>query len=924
MGRQLEKWYIHTSDALVQVGDTIQAGQKIAEVAHTTQTARNARVSTGDHLDYRVRVDGDWVDPKTMLSGLPAGGGTPQMPTFTGGANLTVKGNAATQEQIGIARRIYQVGSNLGANNQEIQAAISTAIQESVLTNLSGGDRDSLGIFQQRPSMEWGSRSQIQDLDFAIESFFMGRGSNPGMLDNRRRAGGDVYQQSHLTQRSAHPDAPRQWDAEAAALLRAVSGGATPTPAGLNMAQFGNTQTMSGQNFSVETELINQQEQSAIALQQATARLQSLGLVNQAVQQQRTVADQDLELSRQQSDRSLQLLPQGETRETAESMIGQIRDVQDQTIQINRQLEDSQMQLASADEMLQVLADSRAYVAQQVEAGVLSKEELRAAEEAINQFERAANAMQESDTKLSAFRDGLLNFEAERLSVQLTRDIDAAKEAARDTDPILAATGDLRRELEALEGSAAQTVADYQASLEAAGFNEEVIAELVGKYQELNDIRLNNLRTEIDGLTRSIQVAADAAIIQFKGEGLNELTRILNRSGQPLQAQEINYQQQLDQITNEEQQKLLEIDQDSNLNAEQKEQARGYARDTAENRRINAEYDFIMQQRETDLGGRRAVFDSRQSLFGAQQERANMLGFSNSNAMREEEMNLQLEMQQLDFESQLMELERMRESVGLTNTQFAEMQTAIEQTNQLSIENIKTQFSDLPEIVGAIKQPMTDALSSWIQGTKSFDEAFSDMLSSILSNLISMLANKAIEGMLGGLFGGGMGGGMSGTAAGGMMGGWGGLVMSLFGGGFKQGGKVGFMDGGHLRGTDPIKDALKREGPGARLIVANTSEWVLNRKHQDILKMHGIDEKILGFKNGGPVGPMPSKPMAKMPGGSTNNVSVSIPVTVNGGGDDMNGAELAKRLADPVKALISTEIEKMQRPGGQLRRRQRR
>ena len=601
------------------------------------------------------------------------------------GAGLTVKGNAATQEQIDIAQRIYQKGTSLGANSAEIQAAIATAIQESVLTNLSGGDRDSLGIFQQRPSMEWGSRSQIQDLDFAIESFFMGRGSNAGMIDNRGRAEGDVYQQSHLTQRSAHPDAPRQWDGEAATLLRAVSGGGL---AGLNTGQFDNAQAMSGQNFSVEADLINQQEASAIALQQATARLQSLGLVNQAVQQQRTVADQDLELSRQTADRSLQLLPQGETRETAEGMINQVRDIQDQTTQINRQLEDSQMQLQSADEMLQVLADSRTQVAQQVEAGALSKDELRAAEEAINQFERAANAMQESDAKLAAFRDGLLNFEAERLSVQLTRDIDAAKEAARDTDPIIAVTGELRRELEALEGSTAQTVEDYRASLKEAGFNEEIVAELVGKYQELNDVRLTNLRTEIDDLTRSIQVAAAAAIIQFKGEGLNELTRILNRSGQPLQAQEANYQNQLDQIANEEQQKLLEIDQNTNLNPDQKERARDYARDTAANRRINAEYDYTMQQRETELGGRRAVLNSRQGLLGAQQSQADMLGFGGIAPLRQEEMNLQLASQQLDYENQLIELERMRESVGLTNEQFGEMQAAIEATNQLSIDNI--------------------------------------------------------------------------------------------------------------------------------------------------------------------------------------------------------------------------------------------
>ena len=845
----------------------------------------------------------------------------PQMPM--GGsvstAGLTVKGNAATQEQIGIAQRIYQVGSNLGANNQEIQAAIATAIQESVLTNLSGGDRDSLGIFQQRPSMEWGSRDQISTLDFAIESFFSGRGSNPGMIDNRGRAGGDVYQQSHLTQRSAHPDAPRQWDGEAAALLRAVSGGAGIMPTGVNMAQFNGATGLQNQNFSLEAELINQQEQSALALQQATARLQSLGLVNQAVQQQRSIADQDLELSRQQEDRTFQLLPQGDTRSTAESMIGDVRGIQDQTTQINRQLEDSAMQLESADQMLQMLADSRASVAQQVEQGALSAEDLKLAEEAINQFEAAVTDMNASNTKLQEFREGLLDFEFEKISGNLTRQIEDVKAEAIDVDPVVAATRELVREMETLESSSSEAIAAFKNSLDASGFNEEQVAQLVAQYEELNNIRLDNLQTEIDQLTESIQLTQDAAILQFKTEGLSELTRILNRSGDPVAARQAQFDNQLSQFDQQERQQLFDISQDTRLNQAQKDQASGIVRDTFSNRRENATYDFELQEREAQLGGRRAVFDTEQGLFGAKRERANMLGFQ-THAMNQEEMGLALQDQQLNFESQLIQLERMRESVGLTNEQFAQMKTAIEQTNELSIDNIKTQFSDLPEIVGAIKQPMTDALSSWIQGTKSFDEAFGDMLSNILSNLISMMANKAIEGLLGSLLGGGSGG-----MSGGMGGGWGGMIMSLFTGGFKQGGKIGFMTGGPLRGADPIKDALKKEGPGARLIVANTSEWVLNRKHQDILKMYGVDERVLGFKQGGKVGNLPSKPaVGGMPGDGSTNVSVPITINNTGGNGDMDPNELAKKLADPVKALISTEIEKMQRPGGQLRRRQRR
>ncbi|MGK7917527.1 MAG: hypothetical protein AB4038_18615, partial [Prochloraceae cyanobacterium] len=57
----------------VAVGDRVFPGQKIGEVAVTSAYARNQQVSTGDHLDYRATVNGQWVDPKTLLSDATQG-----------------------------------------------------------------------------------------------------------------------------------------------------------------------------------------------------------------------------------------------------------------------------------------------------------------------------------------------------------------------------------------------------------------------------------------------------------------------------------------------------------------------------------------------------------------------------------------------------------------------------------------------------------------------------------------------------------------------------------------------------------------------------------------------------------------------------------------------------------------------------------
>lgn len=50
--------------------------------------------------------------------------------------------------------------------------AVATAMQESTLTNLHGGDRDSVGLFQQRPSQGWGTIAQLTDPVYAAKKFY--------------------------------------------------------------------------------------------------------------------------------------------------------------------------------------------------------------------------------------------------------------------------------------------------------------------------------------------------------------------------------------------------------------------------------------------------------------------------------------------------------------------------------------------------------------------------------------------------------------------------------------------------------------------------------------------------------------------------------------------------------------------------------
>ncbi len=118
------------------------------------------------------------------------------------------------------ARIIIQVGREMRISNYGIVIALATAAQESHLKNIDYGDRDSIGLFQQRPSSGWGSVSQIRDPRYAARAFFGGPnsptpGSNPGLLDIPRWQHMTLTDAAQAVQRSAFPDAYAKWEVSA-------------------------------------------------------------------------------------------------------------------------------------------------------------------------------------------------------------------------------------------------------------------------------------------------------------------------------------------------------------------------------------------------------------------------------------------------------------------------------------------------------------------------------------------------------------------------------------------------------------------------------------------------------------------------------------------------------------------------------------
>jgi hypothetical protein len=127
-------------------------------------------------------------------------------------------------EQAANATTIAAVGLKAGLPDHAVTVALAAALQESNLHNLDYGDLDSLGLFQQRPSQGWGSKSQIMSPPYAATAFY----------DRLAHLAGwqtlSVTDAAQGVQRSAAPDAYSHWEAEARAMAAALTG---ETEAGL-------------------------------------------------------------------------------------------------------------------------------------------------------------------------------------------------------------------------------------------------------------------------------------------------------------------------------------------------------------------------------------------------------------------------------------------------------------------------------------------------------------------------------------------------------------------------------------------------------------------------------------------------------------------------------------------------------------------
>ncbi|MGK5683789.1 peptidase M23 [Actinoplanes sp. URMC 104] len=122
-----------------------------------------------------------------------------------------------SEEQVANARLIVTVGDQRRVPDQARVIAVATALQESSLRNLRGGDRDSIGLFQQRPSQGWGTPRQLSDPAYQTQKFYDKLLRTDGWQKMR------VTEAAQAVQVSAYPEAYAKHVPAATRLVEALS-----------------------------------------------------------------------------------------------------------------------------------------------------------------------------------------------------------------------------------------------------------------------------------------------------------------------------------------------------------------------------------------------------------------------------------------------------------------------------------------------------------------------------------------------------------------------------------------------------------------------------------------------------------------------------------------------------------------------------
>lgn len=878
-GKQVEQSFLHLSKALVKEGDRISQGQIIAKSGNSGER------TTGPHLDWRIKVNGQWVNPRDFLRmniNVPASSPTPQtqqpqqsqqnqQPWQKAAASWygrpdgfhgrkTASGEIFNADAMTLAHKTLPFGTKVELRNPETGVtAIGTVNDRGPFIkgrefDLSQGMATKLGVLN----------------------------SNP----NRPNIEYRIITQSSQSQTQNHPQrqqnaatTPQQQPPEIRAILQGAEEKA---------------------RVERRNALRVTQDQIQSALRAAREVSQSSSLFPSADERNTRQAQQRL----QQIDD--QIVQQQRQREDAQSRI-KINQTQissgslspEVVSDLNNQINLDNALIQKLDESLASLRESRRKTSEEYAKFNERDRQFRQQQSDLRIFQSSNEILTERVQQLREL--GKLNPYAKELEIlpQLEKELSINQQQFKVTQDLL--------NLENQRDRNEINQNEYLARLDIIRkLNEEELKSIDIRFrlaQANETLRRSQLTAQefIAENTASIERLRLGADLRSIGIGTgNRLD--MQRRADILESQN-NYMQSYQQL---QERSLLEGLSPEQVKAERLRLAVRY---NERSQLINGQ--FRRNTEDLLLNNSNRVNQGAIDLINTRADYLDNFGLSSNNLRKQSAISSQ----ELDFRNQLRDLQNLRDIGDITAETFAQLKANLEQVNQVRLDAIKAQFDPLTGIIRDSQQALTGFLQSAITDTNNIGDAFRSMVQNIIASLAKLAAELLTQQIFKSILGWiGVGIGGTGTSIGG------GAIGPAY-----NGLKIpNYADGGIIGGIQAIGAAAQKErqmtGRQPYLVIASAGERILNHRETEIWDRLQQSGK-LNFAEGGIIGGISA--IAASSASTTPTSSVNIPVSFTVSVADGIGIDpqiLAQRLKPAMQNTAYEIVQDQLRQGGAIRR----
>jgi tape measure domain-containing protein len=711
-GRQLEASMAHLSEIFVKAGERFEVGKPLGKVGGD----KGSWGSTGAHLDLKIKINGQAVDPRTFFGNASI---SSQKPPTTSQNNLA-------QYLARIAAGESSGGKNLGDRSraERTDAPYGEYQFRKSTRNL---------VLQRHRIDAWSSNKEERDR--AAISWIEDYGKEIGVDILQLIQAGNFPAADRLLGRNQFTSLPG--GAEASPLWRSAENlrkyGPVTNGKQLDTAKATEQTTgewapvlqQSQQNLSdsVNQDLSKSVEQSiaatSSATQQHTAALeQQKSAVTDLTEAQRSLSEVEARLSAQQRRNNLARYLE-DTRYGVESLTKQVADLEDK-YQTTTPLRQHEAALREIDSEYLAL-------------GRNTRNQLNTLTQQRDRFEELTKILRSQGIPgLRAYQQQLLAAGNSSAASQIEKIIQSVNEDAKFLENKLPVIDNL--------------ISSYQEQLDRLGNVYKLAKDRENLLYEFNqrssDLEKNKTINQLDNQLREVQA-----------------TLLGNTYGRKTSAADLERKKALTEASDRYEQQKLELERDIKLNASkytaaqiQKMQAalEEWFDATIEqiDRQFQVRIDF--DQREYNLQKIRGINDIEGQLLGSKSQLFQNRGdeFAANDLLQQQAI-----IQENDrYQQQLFELEK---DAAINSTKYSledleQLKAKLLEINQINLQNIDKQFKDLGETIASVSEgALEEFFSAIFTNTKSIGEAFRDMALTILRSIAQIAAKQVVLSILG-------------------------------------------------------------------------------------------------------------------------------------------------------------------------------